>query len=1462
MLGTRQQLIEVPESFSFNHPKQTVMYQKEEFSSHKTQRTFQKVIEKCGFSFGSTLKVGFKGFGLENTVVSDTSAETEEIKRHSSEQSYICNTRYTCVPLASCFLEKAQLRLTQGAMAELIEMEKLFFYTEDNNVFKNKVSTFFERYGSHVNQGPIHFGGVYWWTASAEGFKDSDLTEMKSLTSKALDNYVGAGYSGPCFNVSAGVETASSELKGDCTGKDNEALRSLVQLSISKTGGPAETDDHLQWKSHLVNSNKTWSVIDRGTLNTLIPIWEIVVSAHRQDFKDPLKLSTKLMETFVDITKETVVPMWGENILSAEESATKVTQSVNSWTVSDGEKHLTELLKIKTSLNETTGSNTLWVQKCLSSETLQDYLLDVAKNNSGTGAVNLRCLMRSLMKSDEYTVEHFPNRTLIINWAYQSEADVSNVISVSDFAEFNKHLQCAKKELEDSGSSFPEQLNSSKVKANCTIALSLNALCQTLRESSQEEVELLILTIIMAFGYNRETKVFNHLLDLREINILQAKLQNAYDEYSSLRDLSVERAQAFLVVTALSASSDEDLNVPANEKGERLQFVKSQLKDGISTSIKSAIEGTVWETIEKGLNSIKDAKKLDDKGIKAEEIIKSFIPNSNVTFSEVQVTEQKTEPVITVDNEKTRSFMSLLQKLGLIDLYSKKMKHRDVLVIDTLCQNIKPPETERELSSQYLYKLMMLDYRARFLFYKPEASATISESNIADDGDFLDCEESTQDVHSDEKHIHPMDIHMAVFHCANDFLRQYMFSKLSSCQFGLPLLVPNPCTQEVEFPLWALRNIKKSWQSKSQSTTDSPGKYKSRHMFDTPVSVVSFIRLGNSSISKSQILNSVISKQKHSVFFHRHCEGSTPDSLLMDGVVEITWYCPSGKEDDTFDDCVAFLNLHGDATDHPKQLEFMQSVSTVNVILVSEQPLNEKAKEISRNLFLSPVPLVGIFSGQERLSSKTPTKVRLAAKNRNEAELTKDIISSIQHGVNTHNKTTSIKQFCIEARKHQFKVDEDMQICRDGHKYAQTLVCLLTEEHSLKEKLKEKLLPLQGKLWRDWCQKDKERYRLKCKGEDSLEMQRSVINVKMGDIRKEQLKVALAPSDFMRSFIDCLTSPDISQDTKLYLMQWLRILLDEFNMSALAGLEEEYHSTWELFKCGPQKEGDPTDKDTMQRKLSIISEKMTATTIGLQHIMRETSQMYEALTSTTENQKETVPDAVALPAIGAEMLISGLPLELMDGDTAQVPVLWIEAVLNLLIKKLGNKKVFVLSVLGLQSSGKSTLLNAMFGLQFTVSAGRCTRGAFMQLIKVDSAIAEELKYEYVLVVDTEGLRSPELNINTSLSHDNELATFIIGIGDMTIINIMGENPSEMHDILQICVQAFLRMKQVRMAPSCIFVHQNVAEASAGEKNMEGRINLLTKLDTMAVTAAKNEQIDNVTGFSGIIKFDVKTQVFF
>ncbi|RXM90858.1 Interferon-induced very large GTPase 1 [Acipenser ruthenus] len=243
--------------------------------------------------------------------------------------------------------------------------------------------------------------------------------------------------------------------------------------------------------------------------------------------------------------------------------------------------------------------------------------------------------------------------------------------------------------------------------------------------------------------------------------------------------------------------------------------------------------------------------------------------------------------------------------------------------------------------------------------------------------------------------------------------------------------------------------------------------------------------------------------------------------------------------------------------------------------------------------------------------------------------------------------------------------------------------------------------------------------------------------------------------------------------------------------------------------------------------------------------------MYEAFDSVPEKEM------LSLPGFAADLMIAGYPIELMDGDASHVPLNWISSVLDQVIKKLGDKTFFVLSVLGIQSTGKSTLLNAMFGLQFAVSAGRCTRGAFMQMVKVKEELKQHLKFDYLLVVDTEGLRS--LVKKSTLNHDNELATFVIGLGNLTLINIFGESPSDMQDVLQIAVQAFLRMKQVKLSPSCMFVHQNVGEITAGEKNMEGMRQLQKTLDEMTQLAAKQEDCD-VMFFKEVIRLDFNTHI--
>ncbi|XP_014065349.2 interferon-induced very large GTPase 1 [Salmo salar] len=165
----------------------------------------------------------------------------------------------------------------------------------------------------------------------------------------------------------------------------------------------------------------------------------------------------------------------------------------------------------------------------------------------------------------------------------------------------------------------------------------------------------------------------------------------------------------------------------------------------------------------------------------------------------------------------------------------------------------------------------------------------------------------------------------------------------------------------------------------------------------------------------------------------------------------------------------------------------------------------------------------------------------------------------------------------------------------------------------------------------------------------------------------------------------------------------------------------------------------------------------------------------------------------------------------------------------------------------------------MFGVQFAVSSGRCTRGAFMLLIKVNKDLKEELKCDFIMVIDTEGLKSPELaQLDDSYEHDNELATLVIGLSDVTIINIAMENSTEMKDILQIVVHAFIRMKKVGKKPVCHFVHQNVPDMSAHDNNMRERKKLLEQLNEMTQAAAKMENKEEITKFTDMMEYDPDT----
>ena len=84
--------------------------------------------------------------------------------------------------------------------------------------------------------------------------------------------------------------------------------------------------------------------------------------------------------------------------------------------------------------------------------------------------------------------------------------------------------------------------------------------------------------------------------------------------------------------------------------------------------------------------------------------------------------------------------------------------------------------------------------------------------------------------------------------------------------------------------------------------------------------------------------------------------------------------------------------------------------------------------------------------------------------------------------------------------------------------------------------------------------------------------------------------------------------------------------------------------------------------------------------------------------------------------MAAQHLLDGFPMEMQDGDSGHLHTKWLTAVFDALTRKIGDTKIFVLSAIGIQSAGKSTLLNTMFGTSFKCGDGMCTKGINIQLI--------------------------------------------------------------------------------------------------------------------------------------------------
>lgn len=718
--------------------------------------------------------------------------------------------------------------------------------------------------------------------------------------------------------------------------------------------------------------------------------------------------------------------------------------------------------------------------------------------------------------------------------------------------------------------------------------------------------------------------------------------------------------------------------------------------------------------------------------------------------------------------------------------------------------------------------------------------------------------------------FHPMDGLLAVLHCADNFLRQDLLSRLATCQLAVPLLLPDPFEpHKLTFLVWALRSIIKEWQI-------ADGTSKEGQLVSYPSPLVSFLRIGKPpKVSKSRIMNIVVQNSQHNTFFHYDCKGGDAKKILVNGLVEVCWYLPSNFGM-VFPDVVTFANLHGDAQGCPKQVEFLSKVSFMSFVSMSRDNLNKDSLQVLKKLVAAPggvVLLIDFLDDSEEslkdddtwhhLLKPIENSVQIVTLNQNDLSLCGEVREKIEVKLKekwNKTKNCSLDQYSDIAHLCGILVDEEEEHCQKGKESAiifQKIIRKFRESHKT-ESLKT-LLPLQGSnLWQEWASAKKEELRQTKRGHCEIAVYGQQQRSTMKKIRDKQLQHVKSLPPLMESFLSFLLTLD--GKTRCYFLQWIHFFLDNLAREQLQPLLIQYkEKVAQLVKLQSNKVKNEIAEQACKIEIGRLNERLVGASFGLEHLLREVSQVYEAAPNHVLHEKLHIS---YLPQVAAQLMIEGYPLELMDGDAAHVPISWVNAVLSKVQELLSNPRLLILSVLGVQSSGKSTLLNTVFGVRFSTSAGRCTRGAFMQLLPIHSSLRQECKCDYFLIVDTEGLRAPEL-AELTLKHDNELATFAIGLANLTIINISGETVGDMDDILQTAVHAFIRMSEVSLKPSCHFVHQNVTAVMAQQKMMTGHSKFKDKLDKITQAAAQEEKAQHrYEYFTDVIDFDGAKHVFY
>lgn len=465
-----------------------------------------------------------------------------------------------------------------------------------------------------------------------------------------------------------------------------------------------------------------------------------------------------------------------------------------------------------------------------------------------------------------------------------------------------------------------------------------------------------------------------------------------------------------------------------------------------------------------------------------------------------------------------------MEKLGLGQHFSKKLSLNTILALNrqTLEENQAP--TRQTLVLCFLRELMKVNAAAR------DVLCSLSDEN---------------------DHVNPLDLIVALFLCSDHFLQQEIALKMSMCQFSVPLLLPNCDTQQCTLMQWSLRDIVKRFRPHSMAEQKG---FVENSIVLTDLPMVSFVRLGESSLSKSQLLNEVLSKsqQVNNTFVHHNMTGGNQSRMMADGLVEISWYMPCGEKSiDVFPEALAVANLRGDLRNSAAQFSFLQKTSAAIFVFCDDLATMGSLPSLPHQAKLFIVSNTEDKGYNTASFEKTQVPAgHMIKKDRrmNTAQLVKKLCSAITQVMSAKPHTCSVEKMSQVARDIGISVDEDY--CQDAYTKANSITASISKSSNFKEKN----FPLQGKLLSEIAKLEREECKCKDAGEENIEQYKSKLRKQKDDLRKQQ--VDQGQNGTVVKFIDYLRKNEGQQ--RSFFLKWSKMNLDNLSRIHLSHLKDQY----------------------------------------------------------------------------------------------------------------------------------------------------------------------------------------------------------------------------------------------------------------------------------------------------------------